>query len=128
MKLKKLLSVIIAASIAGAFAVPCVSADEAKLYSETFDMTKVKADKDTGVVKEVEVPDGDYKVTVKTGGSKETKANIYINGGERVRAYTLEAGKTQEDEQPVVPKDGKITVQVIGDAPNVMEIKIEQHV
>lgn len=126
MKLKKLLSVIVAASIAGAFAVPCVSADETKLYSETFDMTKVKADKNDGVVKEVEVPDGDYKVTVKTGGSKETKANIYINGGERVRAYTLEAGKTQEDEQPIVPKDGKITVQVIGDAPNVTEIKIEQ--
>ena len=126
MKLKKLLSVIVAASLAGAFAVPCVSAEKSGLYSETFDMTKVKVDKEDGVVKEVEVPDGDYKVTVKTGGSKETKANIYINGGERVRAYTLEAGKTQEDEQPVVPKDGKITVQVIGDAPNVTEIKIEQ--
>ena len=82
-------------------------------------MTKVKADKTDGVTKEVEVPDGDYTVTVTTGGKTETNANIYINGGERVRAYTLEAGKTQENEQPVVPKDGKITVQVKGDNPNV---------
>ena len=72
------------------------------------------------------MPDGDYTVTVTTGGKTETNANIYINGGERVRAYTLEAGKTQENEQPVVPKDGKITVQVKGDNPNVTEIDIEQ--
>ena len=77
-------------------------------------MTKVKADKTDGVTKEVEVPDGDYTVTVTTGGKTETNANIYINGGERVRAYTLEAGETQENEQPVVPKNGKITVQVKG--------------
>ena len=89
-------------------------------------MTKVKADKTDGVTKEVEVPDGDYTVTVTTGGKTETNANIYINGGERVRAYTLEAGETQENEQPVVPKNGKITVQVKGDNPNVTEIDIEQ--
>ena len=58
--------------------------------------------------------------------STETKANIYINGGERVRAYTLEAGQTQENEQPVVPKDGKITVQVKGENPNVTEIEVQQ--
>lgn len=104
--------------------IPAVHADE--LYSETFDMTKVKADKTDGVIKEVEVPDGDYTVTVTTGGKTETNANIYINGGERVRAYTLEAGETQENEQPVVPQDGKITVQVIGENPNVTEITIEQ--
>ena len=86
-------------------------------------MTKVKADKTDGVTKEVEVPDGDYTVTVTTGGKTETNANIYINGGERVRAYTLEAGETQENEQPVVPKNGKITVQVKGDNPNVTEIE-----
>ena len=72
------------------------------------------------------MPDGDYTVTVTTGGKTETNANIYINGGERVRAYTLEAGETQENEQPVVPKNGKITVQVKGDNPNVTEIDIEQ--
>ena len=39
-------------------------------------MTKVKADKTDGVTKEVEVPDGDYTVTVTTGGKTETNANI----------------------------------------------------
>lgn len=126
MKMRKILSVILAISLAGAVMIPFASADETKFYSETFDMTKVKADKTDGVVKEIEVPDGDYKVIVTTGGKTETKANIYINGGERVRAYTLEAGEEQVNEQPVVPKDGKITVQVIGDAPNVTEIKVEQ--
>lgn len=123
--MRKILSIILTISMLGIIGIiPTVHADE--LYSETFDMTKVKADKTNGVVKEVEVPDGDYTVTVTTGGKTETQANIYINGGERVRAYTLEAGKTQENEQPVVPKDGKITVQVLGEKPNVTEIKIEQ--
>lgn len=123
--MKRILSVILTISLFAVTAViPAVHAEG--LYSETFDMTKVKADKTNGVVKEVEVPDGDYTVLVTTGGKTETKANIYINGGERVRAYTLEAGKTQENEQPVVPKDGKITVQVLGENPNVTEIKIEQ--
>ena len=126
MKLRKILSIILAASVLGTLMIPAAMADDTKLFNETYDMTKVKADKENGVVKEIEVPDGDYKVTVTTGGKTETKANVYINGGERVRAYTLEAGKTQENEQPVVPKDGKITVQVIGDAPNVTEIKVEQ--
>lgn len=111
-------------SVMSACIIPIAKADG--LYSEKFDMTKVKADKTDGVTKEVEVPDGDYTVTVTTGGKTETNANIYINGGERVRAYTLEAGKTQENEQPVVPKNGKITVQVKGDNPNVTEIDIEQ--
>lgn len=126
MKLRKILLIILTASVLGTLMIPAAMADDAKLFNETYDMTKVKADKENGVVKEIEVPDGDYKVTVTTGGKTETKANVYINGGERVRAYTLEAGKTQENEQPVVPKDGKITVQVIGDAPNVTEIKVEQ--
>ncbi|MBQ9598331.1 MAG: S-layer homology domain-containing protein, partial [Clostridia bacterium] len=126
MKLRKILSIILAASVLGTLMIPAAMADDTNLFNETYDMTKVKADKENGVVKEIEVPDGDYKVTVTTGGKTETKANVYINGGERVRAYTLEAGKTQENEQPVVPKDGKITVQVIGDAPNVTEIKVEQ--
>ena len=123
MKIRKIISAILTMSVMSACMIPIAKADG--LYSEKFDMTKVKADKTDGVTKEVEVPDGDYTVTVTTGKT-ETNANIYINGGERVRAYTLEAGKTQENEQPVVPKDGKITVQVKGDNPNVTEIDIEQ--
>lgn len=126
MKIKRILSLVLTASMLSVFAVPAVHAEETKLFSETFDMTNVKADKDNGVIKEIEVPDGDYTVTVTTGGKTETKANIYINGGERVRAYTLEAGQTQENEQPVVPQDGKITVQVKGENPNVTEIEVQQ--
>lgn len=131
MKLKKILSVVLAMTVASSMMIPVFAETKKEtksdeLYHETFDMTKVKADKKNGVTKEVEVPDGDYKVTVTTGGKTETKANIYINGGERVRAFTLEAGKSQEDEQPVVPKDGKISVQVIGEKPNVTKIEIEQ--
>lgn len=120
--MKRILAAALAAVMLPVF--PCAFADG--LYSESFDMTKEKADGENGIVLSQEVPDGDYKVTVTTGGDTETKANIYINGGERVRAYTLEAGKTQENEQPVVPKDGKIEVQVLGENPNVTEIKIEQ--
>lgn len=131
MKLKKILSAVLAMTVASSMMIPVFAETKKEtksdeLYHETFDMTKVKADKKNGVTKEVEVPDGDYKVTVTTGGKTETKANIYINGGERVRAFTLEAGKSQEDEQPVVPKDGKISVQVIGEKPNVTKIEIEQ--
>ena len=107
MKIRKIISAILTMSVMSACIIPIAKADG--LYSEKFDMTKVKADKTDGVTKEVEVPDGDYTVTVTTGGKTETNANIYINGGERVRAYTLEAGETQENEQPVVPKNGKIT-------------------
>lgn len=121
MKIRKILSIVIAALMAVSYAAPMAGAEETSLYSQTFDMTK-----DKSAVKRVEVPDGDYTVTVTTGGKTETKANIYINGGERVRAYTLEAGKEQVNEQPVVPKDGKIEVQVLGENPNVTEIKIEQ--
>ena len=116
----------LALSMVSVSAVSVVRADEPELFYEKFDMTKVKADKTDGVVKEIEVPDGDYTVTVKTGGKKETHANVYINGGERVRVYTLEAGQTQDNEQPVVPKDGKITVQVLGENPNVTEIEVKQ--
>lgn len=123
---KKILSLIAASAVLLVCALPSAGADGGQLYFETFDMTKVKADKDDGVIKEIEVPDGDYTVTVTTGGKTETKANIYINGGERVRAYTLEAGQSQDNEQPVVPRDGKITVQVIGENPNVTEIEVKQ--
>lgn len=80
-----------------------------------------------GIQFAINVPDGDYIVMVLTGsGSEETAANIYINGGERVRAYTLEQGTYQENEQPVVPKDGKIVVQVIGEKPKVNAIEVTQ--
>lgn len=125
MKFKKITSVLLSAAMLSAAAVVPAFAEDG-LFNETYDMTEVKPDGENGVVLEVEVPDGDYTVTVKTGGDTETKANVYINGGERVRAYELEAGKTQDNEQPVVPKDGKISVQVIGEAPNVTEIDIEQ--
>lgn len=125
MKIKKILSIVLASSMLSAFIAPAAMADD-KLFSETYDMTSVKADKENGVVKEVEVPDGDYFINVLTGGDTETKANIYINGGERVRAFAVEANKTKQDVMPAVPKDGKITVQVKGENPNVMGIKIEQ--
>ncbi len=124
--LKKILSLIAVSAVLSACVIPAVSADTDSLYFETFDMTETRADKETGVVKEIEVPDGDYTVTVTTGGKTETKANIYINGGERVRAYKLEAGQFQDNEQPVVPRDGKIIVQVIGENPNVTEIEVKQ--
>lgn len=124
MKFKKILSLFISACLMSACAIPAVQAEE--LVGIIYGEKDLKADGENGVVVEEAVPDGDYTVTVTTGGDTETSANIYINGGERVRAYTLEAGKTQEDVQPAVPKDGKITVQVKGEKPNVKEIKIEQ--
>ena len=35
-------------------------------------------------------------------------------------------GETQENEQPVVPVDGTITVRIKGENPNVTEIEIQQ--
>ncbi len=122
MKFRRILALSVAAALlpaAGAYA-----ADG--LFSGKYTADSFKEDAENGVIFEQEVPDGDYTVTVKTGGDTETKANVYINGGERVRAYTLEAGKTQDNEQPVVPKDGKISVQVLGENPNVTEIDIQQ--
>lgn len=124
MKKNRIISFIMAASILPV-AMPNIS-NAQELYNKVVDMTNEKPDGENGILKEFEVPDGDYTVTVTTGGKTETKANIYINGGERVRAYTLEAGKTQENEQPVIPLDGKITVQVLGSNPNVTEIEIQQ--
>ncbi|MGN0181972.1 MAG: S-layer homology domain-containing protein [Candidatus Ornithomonoglobus sp.] len=122
MKLRKILACVLAA-----VAMPVIpGVYAAELFSAAYNAEDLKIDKENGVVLEQAVPDGDYTVTVRTGGDTETNANIYINGGERVRAYTLEAGQTQDNEQPVVPKDGKITVQVLGENPNVTEIDIEQ--
>lgn len=98
----------------------------AERFSQSFDMTGVKPNEEGSIVLEQEVPDGDYSVSIKTGGETQTNANIFINGGERVRAYTLEAGDTQDNVEPVVPKDGKIRVEVKGESPNVTEIEIEQ--
>lgn len=117
MKLRTILvSALLGASLCCAGS--AVSAEE--LMKESYDMTG----KDP--VLTVDVEDGDYKVNVITGGDTQTNANVYINGGERVRAYTLEAGEEQDNEQYAVPKDGKITIEVLGDSPNVKEIRIEQ--
>ncbi|MDO5398128.1 MAG: S-layer homology domain-containing protein [bacterium] len=125
MKFTKFLS---AALIAAAIpAVPGVYAGENDaLFEATYDMEDIKQNDNKEIVLTEEVPDGDYTVIIRTGGDTETNANIYINGGERVRAYTLEAGKTQENVQPVVPKDGKIEVKVLGENPNVTDIEIKQ--
>ena len=108
--MKKIISLCLSAVmlISAGITVSAAPDTAKELFSETVDMTKVKPDKDDGVVYERELENGDYTVTVTTGGKTETKANIYINGGERVRAYTLEAGKTQENPQPVVITDGKL--------------------
>ena len=131
MKLRKIISIALSAamlmSVGTVFAVDDDTETTAgELFSETYDMTDVKPDGENGIIFEQELDNGDYTVTVTTGGETETSANIYINGGERVRAYTLEAGETQENEQPVVITDGKITVQVLGENPNVTEIAIEE--
>lgn len=81
---------------------------------------------ENGIEFTVDVPDGDYTVTVTTGGDTETTANIYINGGERVRVYTTPAGEYQENTQPVVPKDGKIEIQVLGENVKVNSVTVEQ--
>lgn len=74
----------------------------------------------------IDADDGDYKVNIITGGDTETNANIFINGGERVREYTLEAGQEQDNEQFAVPENGVITIEVKGDSPNVKEITVEK--
>ncbi len=124
MKLKGFISTIIALSAAACVITAPVRADG--LFSEVYTEKDFTVSETDGVQLKIEVPDGDYSVNVKTGGDTETSANIYINGGERVRAYTLEAGKTQDNVQPVVPKDGKIDFQIIGENPNVTEITVNQ--
>lgn len=125
MLFRKILALAVA--LAAVPIIPIAQAeDKTELFYGTYDMSEVKPDAENGVVLTENVPDGDYTVTVITGGETETNANIYINGGERVRAYTLAAGEVQENEQPAVPFDGKITVQVKGTNPNVTEIEIEQ--
>ncbi len=122
MKMRKIL--ICALAVMAIPVTPGVHAED--LFSGVYKAEEFTVDAENGVILEQEVPDGDYTVTVKTGGNTATNANVYINGGERVRAYTLEAGQSQDNEQPVVPRDGKITVQVLGESPNVKEIDIEQ--
>ena len=53
MKIRKIISAILTMSVMSACIIPIAKADG--LYSEKFDMTKVKADKTDGVTKEVEV-------------------------------------------------------------------------
>lgn len=81
---------------------------------------------ENGICFEVDVPDGDYWINVQAGGDTETNVNIYINGGERVRMYKIEAGAIAGHQQNVVPKDGKITVQVKGENVKVNTIEVTQ--
>ena len=83
-----------------------------------------QTDADKSIQFVIDVSDGDYTVNVITGGDEETAANIYINGGERVRTYTTEAGVYQENEQPVVPVDGKITIEVLGENTKVSAVTV----
>lgn len=117
MKLRKVLT---SAILCGALCCAGAAVSAEELMKESYDMTGKEP------TLTIEAEDGDYKINVITGGDTETNANVYINGGERVRAYTLEAGEEQDNEQYAVPKDGKITIEVLGDSPNVKEIKIEQ--
>ena len=122
MILKRIIALAAAAAV---FPTIVTSAYDGR-FLKTFDMTDVEVNAEGSIVLEQEVPDGDYSVSVKTGGKTETNANIFINGGERVRTYNLEPGKTQDNVQPAVPKDGRITIEVRGENPNVTEIEIEQ--
>lgn len=117
MNLRKVLT---SAILCGALCCAGAAVSAEELMKESYDMTGKEP------TLTIEAEDGDYKINVITGGDTETNANVYINGGERVRAYTLEAGEEQDNEQYAVPKDGKITIEVLGDSPNVKEIKIEQ--
>lgn len=124
MRLKKILSAALIMAVMPVL--PSAYAEEAELFDKIYDMKDVKSDGENGIVLIEEVPDGDYEVIVNTGGNTETKANIYINGGERVRAYTLEPGRKQENIQRAVPKDGRIEIKILGENPNVIDIEISQ--
>ncbi len=124
MRVKGIIPVLIAVSaVIGMMSFP-VYADG--LFSGTYTAEDFTFSEEEGVKLEIDVPDGDYTVHVKTGGDERTKANVYINGGERVKEYTLEPGETRDNKQPAVPKDGKITFLIKGEAPNVTEITVEQ--
>lgn len=84
------------------------------------------SDAEKGINFAVDVPDGDYQVKVINGGETASKANIYINEGERVRVFDIEAGKYAENTQPVLPKDGKITIQVKGEGAKLNAVEITQ--
>lgn len=84
--------------------------DPANMYYAERDYLTTEAEE--GITFTADVPDGDYWINVISGGETETGVNIYINGGERVRMYTVEAGAVSGHQQSVVPKNGKITVQI----------------
>ncbi|HIT85578.1 MAG TPA: S-layer homology domain-containing protein [Candidatus Ornithomonoglobus intestinigallinarum] len=74
----------------------------------------------------VEVPDGDYTVTVTLGSDTDTQATVYINGGARIKSASLEAGEDMTQEQPAVPDNGTITVTAESEVSVLKEIKIER--
>ncbi len=75
---------------------------------------------------DVDVPDGDYEVKITNGGDTDTEINIYINGGERVRVYTVKAEKYGETVQRVVPKNGKISIRFKGNDIKTNTVEITQ--
>lgn len=124
MKIKKFISALLAAATLAT--VTAYAADNDELFEKTYVATDLTYSAENGIVTEDTVPEGDYTVTIKTGGEAASDANIFINGGERVRAYKLVAGETKENVQSVIPLDGKITIQIKGENPDVTEIKIQQ--
>ncbi len=98
--------------------------DPANMYYAERDYLTTEAEE--GITFTADVPDGDYWINVISGGETETGVNIYINGGERVRMYTVEAGAVSGHQQSVVPKNGKITVQIKGKNTKVNVIEVTQ--
>lgn len=60
---------------------------------------------------EIEVPDGDYMVTVSIGDAEEsTKNSIYVEGKEYWKNEKLPANKFAEESVLVTVKDGRLTI------------------
>lgn len=75
---------------------------------------------------DIAVPDGDYEVKITNGGDTDTEINLYINGGERVRLYSIKAEKYADAVQRVVPKDGKISIQFKGKDIKTSAVEVKQ--
>lgn len=97
-------------------AAPAALAEDAQVY----DMTGKEPELT------VEVPDGDYTVTVTLESETDTQATVYINGGARLNSIAIEAGDNVTNEQPTTSDDGKLTITAESEVPVLKEIKIEK--
>lgn len=97
-------------------AVPAALAEDAQVY----DMTGKEPELT------VEVPDGDYTVTITLESETDTQATVYINGGARLNSIAIEAGDNVTNEQPATSDDGKLTITAESEVPVLKEIKIEK--